>query len=226
MKEQFRHPVPSNQNLSVDIPLDKFVTTGQVHDYAQMVAATFAVTAATPAYPGFSFDGATAEIVASVNTVTAFATLPFSVFAWIKPSANTNVICGKHENANGEYGWNLGIDGNDKLYLMMEALSFAFSDTRVASTGTITANVWTFVGAVKAGTGANDTTMYINGVASGTGQSENVNNNANTPFSIGSDVDGNLFTGEIGGIRIYQPKALSAAEILSLYSLTRWRYSV
>ena len=43
MKEQFRHPVTSNPNLSVDIPLDKFVTTGQVHDYAQMVAATFAV---------------------------------------------------------------------------------------------------------------------------------------------------------------------------------------
>ncbi len=223
-KRRFQIPRLNDQNLSIDIPLDNFVKSTAVHDYAQLIAATFAVTAATPTFPGFTFNGTTAEIIASTVNATVFSTNDFTLTCWIKPSANTNVILSRWKATIAQRSWRFGIDSSDKLFLTTE--SDIGVGTTAISSGTITANIWTFVVVTKVGTGANDTAFYINGVASGTGQVEECSLALNSAFHIGSDIDGNFFTGKISQVRIYESKRLSAAEILSLYLLTRWRYSV
>ncbi len=222
-KRRFQIPQLNDQNLSIDIPLDNFVKSGAVHDYKQSVAATYAVTAATPTFPGFLFNGSSAEIVASVDTVANFQADDFTLSAWIKPSADTNIIMAKWLAGAAQRAWTFGLDAASKIYLITE--SGVGTGTTATSTNALTLNTWNHVAVTKAGTGANDTAFYLNGVANGTGQVEDCRNTTKL-FRIGADEDGNFFTGKISGVRIYQPKVLSAAEMLSLYSLTRWRYGV
>jgi len=147
---------------------------------------------------------------ADVITIPAHTLLnnqTFTYTAWVKPSSVTGsmTVVGSGYNAP-----QLRIDSGKLTLLAAAAQQFP------SSTGTITANTWSYVGVTYNSSGVY--TYYINGVAAGGGTLART-------FAFSSNYIGRTatvsesFVGSIDGVRMYN-RVLSPAEMTSLYTST------
>jgi hypothetical protein len=160
----------------------------------------------------------------------SFVGAAFSCGAWIRPNAiASNVIIAKYDAGVGvAREWRLWIDAAGLLDLELYDESADATEIAV-STAVLTAGHMQFVCATFDGTDATpETYLYVNGAAVNDGTSTEtgayVSMDASaTPLTIGCDGLTALPAGEFWG-RIALPfvtgKALTAAEVASLYKIT------
>jgi len=124
-----------------------------------------------------------------------FGAANFTIQAWVFRTASgaTHTIAAK--GASTPTGWVFQISSADKL---------VFIDTSTSITGatSLAANTWYYVAVVRAGTGSNQTTLYVNGVSDGTGTSATTFNQTDA-MRIGTDRSAaNGFVGYISNLRL------------------------
>jgi len=125
-----------------------------------------------------------------------FGSANFTIEAWIYRTASgaTHTIACKG-SSTGPTGWVFQISSGDKL---------VFIDTSTSITGTtsLAANTWYYVAVVRAGTGSNQTTLYVNGVSDGTGTSATTFSQTDA-MRIGTDRSAaNGFSGYVSNLRL------------------------
>ena len=124
-----------------------------------------------------------------------FGAANFTIEAWVfrTTSGATHTIAAK--GASTPTGWVLQVSSADKL---------VFIDTSTSITGatSLAANTWYYVAVVRAGTGSNQTTLYVNGVSDGTGTSATTFSQTDA-MRIGTDRSAaNGFAGYISNLRL------------------------
>jgi len=137
--------------------------------------------------------------------------------AWIKRETDGGgfVICSKYKSLGDERSWSFEFNASNNLLLFISANGI--SQTSSNSTGTIVAaDGWKHI-AVVYNAAAGTTAFYINGVASGTGSSQNTSIHNNTSlFAIGMRVNSGgaadaFFDGMIDEVRVYNVARTEAA---------------
>jgi hypothetical protein len=124
-----------------------------------------------------------------------FGAANFTIEAWVFRTASgaTHTIAAK--GAATPTGWVFQISSADKL---------VFIDTSTSITGatSLAANTWYYVAVVRAGTGSNQTTLYVNGASDGTGTSATTFNQTDA-MRIGTDRSAaNGFAGYVSNLRL------------------------
>jgi len=124
-----------------------------------------------------------------------FGAANFTIEAWVYRTASgtTHTIAAK--GAATPTGWVFQVSSADKL---------VFIDTSTSITGatSLAANTWYYVAVVRAGTGSNQTTLYVNGASDGTGTSATTFSQTNA-MRIGTDRSAaNGFAGYISNLRL------------------------
>jgi hypothetical protein len=124
-----------------------------------------------------------------------FGASNFTIEAWVFRTASgaTHTIAVK--GASTPTGWVFQISSADKL---------VFIDTSTSITGTtsLAANTWYYVAVVRAGTGSNQTTLYVNGASDGTGTSATTFSQTDA-MRIGTDRSAaNGFAGYVSNLRL------------------------
>ena len=119
----------------------------------------------------------------------------FTIEAWVfrTASGTTHTIACK--GASTPTGWVFQISSADKL---------VFIDTSTSITGStsIPANTWTYVAVVRAGTGASQTTLYVNGASDGTGTSGTTFSQTDAMRIATDRSAANSFAGYISNLRL------------------------
>jgi hypothetical protein len=120
----------------------------------------------------------------------------FTIEAWVFRTASgaTHTIACKG-SSTGPTGWVFQISSANKL---------VFIDTSTSITGTtsLAANTWYYVAVVRAGTGASQTTLYVNGASDGTGTSATTFSQTDA-LRIGTDRSAaNGFAGYVSNLRL------------------------
>ncbi len=144
---------------------------------------------------GGAFNTSTTYLTVTDTANLRFGSSNFTIEAWVYRNASgaTQTIASK--GASTPTGWVFQISSADKL---------VFTDTSTSITGTtsIAANTWTYVAVVRAGTGSNQTTLYINGTSDGTGTSA-TNFNQTSNMLVGADRSTtNFANGYISNLRL------------------------
>jgi len=124
-----------------------------------------------------------------------FGAANFTIEAWVYRTASgtTHTIAAK--GAATPTGWVFQVSSADKL---------VFIDTSTSITGatSLAANTWYYVAVVRAGTGSNQTTLYVNGASDGTGTSATTFSQTDA-MRIGTDRSAaNGFAGYISNLRL------------------------
>jgi len=124
-----------------------------------------------------------------------FGASNFTIEAWVYRTASgaTHTIACK--GASTPTGWVLQVSSADKL---------VFIDTSTSITGStsLAANTWYYVAVVRAGTGSNQTTLYVNGASDGTGTSATTFSQTDA-MRIGTDRSAaNGFAGYVSNLRL------------------------
>jgi hypothetical protein len=124
-----------------------------------------------------------------------FGAANFTIEAWVFRTASgaTHTIAAK--GAATPTGWVFQISSADKL---------VFIDTSTSITGatSLAANTWYYVAVVRAGTGSNQTTLYVNGTSDGTGTSATTFSQTDA-MRIGTDRSAaNGFVGYVSNLRL------------------------
>lgn len=144
---------------------------------------------------GGAFNTSTTYLTVTDAANLRFGSSNFTIEAWVYRSASgaTQTIASK--GAATPTGWVFQISSADKL---------VFTDTSTSITGatSIATNTWTYVAVVRAGTGSNQTTLYVNGTSDGTGTSA-TNFNQTSNMLIGADRSStNFANGYISNLRL------------------------
>jgi hypothetical protein len=148
---------------------------------------------------------------------------PYSISAWIKPSALDGYIVAKRTNEQTGY-WRLGTGLDNKLGWFKDT-SESTHVSAASKAGILTLNTWQHVALTWDGTlSGTEAKIYLNGVEvdysirqNGTGKilSDSLNN-----FAIGSRNGGSaFFSGSIDEVKFYN-RVLNASEVSALYSST------
>ena len=142
-----------------------------------------------------AFNTSTTYLTVTDTANLRFGSSNFTIEAWVYRNASgaTQTIASK--GASTPTGWVFQISSADKL---------VFTDTSTSITGTtsIAANTWTYVAVVRAGTGTNQTTLYVNGTSDGTGTSA-TNFNQTSNMLVGADRSTtNFANGYISNLRL------------------------
>lgn len=154
-------------------------------------------------YSGF-FNNSVSDVIKVTSNATAFAigTGNFTVEGWFNSVDYTHWQHLFHFGGSGHYGIVLYRDNSNSLIVQIEGttvINYAF--TPVLST-------WYHFALVRAGTGSNQTTLYLNGVSVATGTSTG-NISADNIFIGGIDWGtGNNWSGYISNLRIIKGVAL------------------
>ncbi|HIK00634.1 TPA: hypothetical protein H1016_03780, partial [archaeon] len=187
-------------------------------------------TGAVPVTPGkfggaYRFNGINSYINAPGWGSLAFnAAGSYTWSAWIYPrsfSANVGGIMMKCNVGGQPSGYSIYIDDTGKLNID-DCFPVA---TSAGSTGSLTLNAWNYV-AINYSNKA--VTLFINGVASGTGSMSGFADDSSQPFQIGRGHDGNsyitrYFDGIIDEVLVFN-RSLSAQEIAALYNASAGRF--
>lgn len=142
-----------------------------------------------------AFNTSTTYLTVTDTADLRFGASNFTIEAWVYRSASgaTQTIASK--GASTPTGWVFQISSADKL---------VFTDTSTSITGatSIAANTWTYVAVVRAGTGSNQTTLYVNGTNDGAGTSGTTFNQTSNML-IGADRSStNFANGYISNLRL------------------------
>ena len=136
------------------------------------------------------FDGTGDWLATPARPSLAFGIAPFTLEAWVYPTTlfGTKPILESRSSAGSSagYAWLVNSSGYLNVYTNGAFLG--------ASSSALTANVWTHVALVRTGTGTNQTTYYINGVASGT---ITMSGNFTDAITLETKVGGSTSSGEV-----------------------------
>jgi len=125
------------------------------------------------------FDGTNDRLTIADNANLRAGTSAFTLEAWVYRNAAGVAHTIFAKGAATPTGFVFGITSANTL-------RFTDTSTNIDSTGTISANTWTYVAVVREGTGSNQCKLYINGVNDGTGTSA-TNFNQTTEARIGEN---------------------------------------
>jgi hypothetical protein len=152
---------------------------------------------ATPYWPagqwGNYFSSSYLSIADSASL--RFGSGNFTIEAWVFRTASGATYTIAAKGASTPTGWVFQISAADKL---------VFIDTSTSITGTtsLAANIWYYVAVVRAGTGSNQTTLYVNGASDGTGTSATTFSQTDA-MRIGTDRSAaNGFAGYVSNLRL------------------------
>lgn len=163
-------PDPNWANVSLLLP-GNGTNGAQNNTFLDSSANAFAITrngnptqgTFSPYGPNWSnfFDGSNDRLTIADNAVLRPGTANFTIEAWIFRAAT-----GAAHTIYAKGGASTGF-----VFQVASTNVLRFTDTTsdIDSTGTIAANVWTHVAAVREGTGSNQFKLYINGVNDGIG---------------------------------------------------------
>lgn len=225
MKARFLRPQVNTVGLIGHWKLD-----GSGFDYSlNGRAGTLTGTLPTYQYPGVDLPG-TDEYIA-VDDDTAFSPIlsPLSISAWVNMDSATNfVIVSKYNTAATTREWLFYCQAADKLLLQVWDETTDKHVTRTYNTALSTGK-WLHVAAVYDGTVAVTTTvikLYLNGVrVDDTDSSDGpITSCRNTAVAVAFGLaDGVYANGKVDDVMIFNLEK-SAAEIKSIYEVTRRRY--
>jgi hypothetical protein len=110
------------------------------------------------------FDGTNDRLTIADNAALRPGTSAFTIEAWVYRAAAGAAHTIFAKGASTPTGFAFLVTSSDTL-------RFTDTSTDITSTGTVAANTWVHVAAVREGTGSNQLKLYINGVQDGTGTS-------------------------------------------------------
>ena len=142
-----------------------------------------------------SFNTSTTYLTVTDTTNLRFGSGNFTIEAWVYRNAAGAIQTIASKGASTPTGWVFQISAGDKL---------VFIDTSTSITGatSLAANTWYYVAVVRAGTGAGQTTLYVNGASDNTGMSATTFNQT-TNMLIGADRSTtNFANGYISNLRL------------------------
>ena len=142
-----------------------------------------------------AFNTSTTYLTVTDTSNLRFGSSNFTIEAFVYRAASgaTQTIASK--GASTPTGWVFQISSADKL---------VFTDTSTSITGatSLTANTWHYVAVVRAGTGSNQTTLYVNAVSDATGTSATTFSQTDN-MKIGADRSNtNFANGYISNLRL------------------------
>jgi hypothetical protein len=142
-----------------------------------------------------NFNGSTDYLTVTDTTNLRFGSANFTIEAWIYRAASGVIQTIASKGASTPTGWVFQISAANKL---------VFTDTSTSITGatSLVVNTWYYVAVVRAGTGASQTTLYLNAVSDATGTSA-TNFNQTNNMLVGVDRSSlNFFNGYISNLRL------------------------
>lgn len=152
---------------------------------------------------------------------TLAGTTNLTLSAWVKPSAQTGEIMGRHiamSTANSMYALDIA-SGAVRMGIGQPGLLGLAYGTQRASGGTVTTGQWCHVAGTWDGT---TILVYLNGVQVGTSALTGSIMTGTTPLCLGAHFDGtngsNFFGGEIEDVRQYN-RTLTPGEIQTIYAV-------
>jgi hypothetical protein len=125
---------------------------------------TFSPFSGADGYWSNFFDGTNDRLTIADNAALRPGTSAFTIEAWVYRAAAGAAHTIFAKGASTPTGFAFLITSSDTL-------RFTDTSTDITSTGTVAANTWVHVAAVREGTGSNQLKLYINGVQDGTGTS-------------------------------------------------------
>jgi hypothetical protein len=163
------------------------------------------------------FNGATNSMVTINNSSSLALTSGLTLEAWVNPSTLASADSGwvaaiakDHQNSSNDIAYALyaanGTGTPPALHLLIGG-----HDVGVQGTSVLALNTWTFLAATYDGTTMR---LYVNGSQVATRSQTGAITTTTDPLRIGGDWSGEMFTGLIDNVRIYN-RALSASDITS-----------
>jgi hypothetical protein len=163
------------------------------------------------------FTGATNSMATISNSSSLALTTGLTLEAWVNPSTLNSPDAGwcaavakDHQNSNNDVAYALyAANGNGTppaLHLLI-----GNQDVGLQGTSVLTLNTWTFLTGTYDGTTMR---LYVNGSQVSTKSKTGNITTTTDPLRLGGDWSGEMFTGLIDNVRIYN-RALSASEITS-----------
>jgi len=142
-----------------------------------------------------NFDGSTSYLTAADTANLKFGSgnLTIEAFVYRAVSGAAQTIAAK--GAATPTGWAFQISAADKL-------QFVDTNANVTSTTSLVAGTWYYVAAVRAGTGTNQTTLYINAASDATGNSATNFNQTNNLLVGANRSTANFANGYISNLRL------------------------
>jgi len=152
---------------------------------------------------GNYFDGTGDYLSIADNAVLRLGTSAFTIECWIYRSASgaAHSIAAK---GGATTGWLLEVTSGNLL-------QFTHGTTTIASTGTVSANTWVHVAAVREGTGSNQFKLYINGTNDGTGTVSTDFTQTETLYVAANRSAGTTMNGYVSNFRLTNGAALYTA---------------
>jgi hypothetical protein len=142
-----------------------------------------------------NFNTTTTYLTVTDTANLRFGSSNFTIEAWVYRNATGAIQTIASKGASTPTGWVFQISAADKL---------VFTDTSTSITGatSLAANTWYYVAVVRAGTGASQTTLYLNATSDATGTSA-TNFSQTTNMLIGADRSTtNFANGYISNLRL------------------------
>jgi len=172
--------------------------------------------------PAMTFDGVDDQIVAPASTsLNGVGNGSFTIEVWVKPAVtgNSSVISKSALSGTGADGWHLRLRTSNQAQLRGGDGTNVFAGSSAA--GSVPVGVWTHVVAVLDRTQATIPQLYINGVASGTGNPA-VAMGALAPanpvlIGVTPEAATNSFKGDLDEIAIYAT-VLTPTQIAAHYA--------
>ena len=201
-------PTPTDPSFAyVPLLLDTTSTNGQQNNtFLDSSTNNFTITRSgtatqgsiTPYWPAGQWSNYFSSSYLSVadSASLRFGAANFTIEAWVfrTASVTTHTIAAKG-SVGPTAGWVFQISVADKLV-------FIDTVTNITGATSLAANTWYYVAVVRAGTGSNQTTLYVNGVSDGTGTSATTFSQTNA-MRIGTDRSAaNGFAGYVSNLRL------------------------
>ncbi len=222
MKAKHFHPQPNTHGLVTHLKLwTGFSGNAKVVDYSPW-GNDGVVVGAKPAYPGFSFDGTDDYIGIATPSNLPTGTTPRTTSIWVKTiyTGAAQILITWGANAAGDI-WKQFIDvtsGNHWLFV---------NGGNARGTVDIRDGKWHHLIIACDGIAVENSIFYLDGeidVISGIGAEPLTTTEELFFIGVANDGSTTPFNGFLDDVRIYN-RALSAAEVKTLYDLTRWRYA-
>lgn len=125
----------------------------------------------------------------------------FTIEFWILlSSADIGLTRGIISKGTSTTGWSVSLNSSQQIV-------FTSGVTDITSSGSITTDAWNHVAVVRAGTGTNQTKIYINGTDSGSGTVSDNFTQTNNMYIGANRVGSNPMKGYIDDVRITRGKA-------------------
>ena len=142
------------------------------------------------------FDGTGTDYlwIQADQPIQRFGTAPFTIELWIRLGA-TGSARGLIGKGTSTTGWLVSLNSSNQVV-------FTYGTSTITSTGTISANVWTYIAVVREGTGSNQTKIYIGGFNDGTGTVSTDFNQTSSIYIGGNRTGGDLYSGYMQDVRI------------------------